>query len=401
MPSTRRSFLASTAAAIPLVAGCTTFSSAPEPDDPPPAGADDQPDRDRHVFGASGEWSSFGANAANNRQVADGEAPVDGVTEQWRAPFPELSHAEPIVADGTVYVATREELRALDANSGDELWTAAGVSAPPLVLDGVVYAATGDAIRALDAESGDEVWERTLETAGQVTAPSTYAGDQLVCGAGERVVSLAPDSGEVRWTQDVFGQVLDHPAFLSGHWSVVATEAGRVYLLNPDGVGAWQWQLPATPMAPPVVDAESVYVNCRDGGTYALRDGDDAEMAQRWRADTGWAPGGVGFADGLAFVANGSHLEAIDTESGSRAWREPTGDWTQTAPTFARDTVFVGGDALYAFDPTPGGDPSGGPALRFEHSFAGRVGPGPVLDDGTLYVAAEVEDGEVALVALA
>jgi outer membrane protein assembly factor BamB len=91
----------------------------------------------------------------------------------------------------------------------------------------------------------------------------------------------------------------------------------------------------------------------------------------------------------------------VDTESGSATWREPVGDWPQTAPTVARDTVFVGGDALYAFDPTPGGDPAGGPALRFEHSFAGRVGPGPVLDDGTLYVAAEVEEDEVALVALA
>jgi len=402
MPSTRRSFIASTAAAVPLVAGCATFSGSSGPDDPPPAGSDDRTDRDRHVFGANGEWSSFGANAANNRQVADGRAPVDGVTEQWRAPFPQLSHQEPVVADGTVYAASGDRLRALDAETGDERWTASGTDAPPLVLDGVVYAAREQTLRALDADSGDTVWDREFDGPGQVTSPSTYGGDQLVCGAGERVVGLDPETGGVEWTRELFGQVRHHPAFLSGYWAVVATDAGRVYLLDRDGVGGWQWQLPARPVAPPVADAESVYVNCRDGSTYALMDDDDSSgMGRRWSVDTGWADGGVAVVDGLALVANGGTLEAVDTASGSTAWSEPVGDWGHTAPAAARDTVFVGGDALYAFDATPGGDPAGGPALRFEHSFPGRVGPGPVLDDGTLYTVAEVEEGKTALVALA
>jgi len=404
MPSTRRSFLASgaAAAASALLAGCASLSGDPTPDDPPPSGDVSLGERDRHVYGATGDWSSFGANAANNREVADGRAPVDGVTEQWRAPFPQLSYQEPVVVDGTVYATTRDRLRALDAGSGDERWSVDGADAPPLVLDGVVYAARSRTLRALDAEDGEVVWDREFDGPGRVTSPSTYGGDQLVCGVGERVLGLDPDSGDVQWTQDVFGQVRHHAAFLSGYWAVVATEAGRVYLLDRDGVGGWQWQLPARPVAPPAADADSVYVSCRDGNTYALLDdGGSSGMGRRWRVDTGWADGGLAVVDGLALVANGRALEAVHTDSGSTAWTESTGDWRHTAPTVARDTVFVGGDALYAFDPTPGGDPSGGPALRFEHSFAGRVGPGPVLDDGTLYAVAEVEDGETALVALA
>lgn len=405
MPSTRRSFLASStaAAASALLAGCASLSpGAATPDDPPPAGDVSLGERDRHVYGATGDWSSFGANAANNRQVADGRAPVDGVTEQWRAPFPQLSHNEPVVVDGTVYVATGDRLRALDAETGDERWSADGADAPPLVLDGVVYAARSRTLRALDGDSGEVVWSREFDGPGRVTSPSTYGGDQLVCGVGERVLSLDPASGDEAWTHEVFGQVRHHPAFLSGYWDVVATDAGRVYLLDRDGVGGWQWQLPARPVAPPAADAESVYVNCEDGETYALKDdSDDPEMGRRWSADTGWADGGVAVVDGLALVATGGTLEGVDTGSGSTAWSEATGDWRHTAPTAARDTVFVGGDALYAFDATPGGDPAGGPALRFEHSFAGRVGPGPVLDDGTLYTVAEVEEGETALVALA
>ena len=63
------------------------------------------------------------------------------------------------------------------------------------------------------------------------------------------------------------------------------------------------------------------------------------------------------------------------------------GDWRHTAPCYGRDTLFVGGDRLWALDPTPSG--GAGPAVRFERSFAGRVGPGPVVDDGRLYVVAE------------
>jgi outer membrane protein assembly factor BamB len=150
MPSTRRSFLAGGAAAASsaLLAGCASLSGDSSPDDPPPSGDVSLGERDRHVYGATGDWSSFGANAANNREVADGRAPVDGVTEQWRVPFPQLSYQEPVVVDGTVYATTRDRLRALDAETGDERWSADGADAPPLVLDGVVYAARSRPPRA-------------------------------------------------------------------------------------------------------------------------------------------------------------------------------------------------------------------------------------------------------------
>ncbi|WP_458190030.1 hypothetical protein [Haladaptatus sp. NG-WS-4] len=63
--------------------------------------------------------------------------------------------------------------------------------------------------------------------------------------------------------------------------------------------------------------------------------------------------------------------------------------------------MFVDGDKLYAFDPTPeSGLFEDGPALRFEKSFYGRVGPGPVLDDGSLYVVARTEKRKYLLLAL-
>lgn len=61
----------------------------------------------------------------------------------------------------------------------------------------------------------------------------------------------------------------------------------------------------------------------------------------------------------------------------------------------------MGGDRLWVLDPSSdGGVGSSGPAVRYERSFHGRVGPGPVLDDGTLYVVAKTGAGTTHLLAL-
>jgi len=398
MRTTRRALLSSLAAGAVSVAGCSTLLGSPNPDAPPTAGVDELPDPDGHVFGADGEWSSFGCNAANTREVGDGTAPVDGVSERWREAVAQTTYHAPVVAGDRVYLLDPDELRVLDAADGTELWTAPEVSAVPLVREGIVYATTGDAVRALDAETGERLWERRPDTPGRVTQPATYAGDALVCGAGERVLSLDPETGEIQWQRAVFGQVLEHGVAFSGYGTVVATEAGQIYQLGDEGTGIWRWDLPSPPMSPPTVGTDSIYVSCRNGTTYAL--GDDSSRERHWTADTGWAERGIALAQGLVLVANGTQLHAIGSDSGERQWSQEIGDWRHTAPAVGRDTVFVGGDRLHAFDPTPGDSPDGGPALRFEREFAGRVGPGPVVDDGTLYVVAQVDDEDYALLAL-
>ncbi|WP_247002021.1 PQQ-binding-like beta-propeller repeat protein [Halosolutus gelatinilyticus] len=407
MSPTRRALLASVGAASVAIAGCSELTdrsvTEPDPDDPPESGVDELPDPSRHVNGANGEWSTFGCNAAHTRAVADGEAPVDGVTERWRVEVAQLAYEDPVVVSGRVYFPDGDTLRVFDADDGTELWTFADVYTAPLLWDGVAYVSTHDAVLAIDSESGETLWERTFETPGRVTTTATYAGSSLICGVGEQVVSLDPEDGSVQWRRGVFGQVIDHTAVFMGYYSIVATEAGMVYALAENGIGWKRWQLPAAPTCPPSVDTDAVYVNCRNGTTHALAAGPNADAADgiQWSIDTGAADRGIGLANGVVFVANGRSLQAISSDSGTRYWEYDIGDWRHTAPAFGRDTLFVGGDRLRAVDPTPGGDPSDGPALRFERRFEGRVGPGPVLDDGTLYVVAEVEEEETyALLAL-
>ncbi|WP_339103087.1 PQQ-binding-like beta-propeller repeat protein [Haloterrigena salinisoli] len=404
MSSTRRGVLktAGAGAASATLAGCSLLSRVidSDPDEPPASGVDQLPDPGKHVHGANGDWSSFGCNAGNTRAVADGAAPVDGVTERWRVEIAQTAYRAPVVADGRVYQLDHRTLRVFDAADGTELWTVEDGRTAPLVRDGVAYVPTSSALYALEADTGERLWERTFENPGQVTSPTIYDGRQLVCGAGERVVALDPETGEIRWERDVFGQVLDQLAVFQGYGLVVATEAGEVSLLTGEGTGRWRWELPSAPVGPPSADSDSVYVSCRDGSTYALMDDGLSNPKRNWTADTGWAERGICVVDDLLLVANGRGLHAVDAESGERHWESDIGDWRHTAPAYGRDTVFVGGDCLRAFDPTPGDSPDDGPAVRFEREFAGRVGPGPVLDDGTLYVVTGVEGETFALLAL-
>jgi outer membrane protein assembly factor BamB len=162
--------------------------------------------------------------------------------------------------------------------------------------------------------------------------------------------------------------------------------------------GIRQWQLPSVPKSPPVVGREAAYINCRDGKTYALGGETESPNTVAWTADTGWAAYGIAIARGHVFTA-ATELTAIDADSGSVAWTHPTGEWEVTAPVYARDTIFVGGDQLYALDPTPGGSTADGPAVRYTRDLGDRVGPGPVIDDGRLYVIAGPEDGQPELIA--
>jgi len=397
MPSRRRYLAALGAAGVPL-AGCSSILGSPSADDPPEAGVEDPPDPRSDLHGADGEWSSFGCNASNTRGVADGRAPVDGVTERWRVEVAGSAYREPVVVDGRVYHRFTD-LSAYDAEDGTRLWHRPDVETTPVVRDGIAYAGAEGRLLALDAETGDAEWELTLSKGESVGVPAIHAGEGLYVPVGEAVYKIDPETNSVEWSRDTFGRVIGPPAYVSQMGCAFATEAGYVYLLGHDGTGFGRWRLPAVPEAPLTADANALYVNCLDGETYGI----DMEQSPRldidWHAETGWTSGGIAVRQ-FVYAAGTKGLRAIDPDSGDSLWEYDTGTWRWTAPALGRDTLFVGGDNLYALDPTPGSGAPDEPAVRFEKSFHGRVGPGPVLDDGTIYVVAETGERTYHLLAL-
>lgn len=371
------------------LSGCSGVFGDPAPDEPPTPGRANTLDPDDHILGATGEWSSFGCNATNNRSVEDEQAPVDGVEERWRVPLEGHSGIrEPLVADGIVYFTQGSTLTAYDADDGTKRWSAA-IEDFPLVWEGLVYVPTecdeAECLTALDPETGEQLWSHSFDE--RVGSPCTFAGRWLMFAVGERIVWFDLETRTVASERQVFGPVFHPPAAPFDGTVTVTTQAGHVYSLS-EGEGFRQWRLPVVPKSAPVYDQDGCYVNCRDGKTYAMGLDDGSSLEVAWSVRTGWAEYGIAVAASQLFTAGSRKLTAVDAESGEQAWTYANGEWAHTAPVYGRDTVFVGGDKLYALDPDPGGNLGDGPAVRYTRDLGGRVGPGPVLNDGRLYVVA-------------
>ena len=119
----------------------------------------------------STDWASQNLNLDNNRFASLDEintATVGRLTEQWSyevGPTDNITEVTPLVVDGVMYLHSRSTLFALDAATGEELWTAvldAGSQGGspvrgPTFAGGNIYAYRGADLYAMDAGDGSPV----------------------------------------------------------------------------------------------------------------------------------------------------------------------------------------------------------------------------------------------------
>jgi len=263
--------------------------------------------------------------------------------ENGEAVWTALQRAEPegvTVSDGVVYTASRdrEAVYALDAHSGEKLWTAnvTGITTPA-VREDLLFVSSYSGVHALGAESGEEYWEIDPEDA--VRAPLT-AGEDLVYGTHrEAIVAYDVDSGDRQWSQaGYFGGVspalVDGTLYVSGH----PGEGNRSW--SPDG---------------------------RSGLQAIALDAATGDVEWTFTPET-FIRGSPVVADGVVYVPSRNWLYAIDADSGDLRWRQPF-EWAVSTPAVADGRVLasVGGrltsvagpdvepahDALDALEPAP------------------------------------------------
>jgi outer membrane protein assembly factor BamB len=196
----------------------------------------------------------------------------------WSQPTGE-GYSVPVVAGGRVFIHARvankdeEELLALDAKTGKELWRKSYSRAPfrsvlntgpqgtPCVVGGKVYAygITG-VLTCFDAETGNQLWQQDVFKTLKVTLPRfgvtcspLVVGDRVlvsVGGKGSAVVAFDADKGEIAW------KALDGPVstaspivFLNrakkgGNLEAVFVNGRSLVALNPfDGAVSWEYAL--------------------------------------------------------------------------------------------------------------------------------------------------------------
>lgn len=170
----------------------------------------------------------------NNKLIA---LDLDG-NEIWDPiDLPASSYCTPAVHNGLVYVGCENyqgsSLFAFDENTGEEIWNASigliGKSAP-VVADGKVFVLSreqslfalkgDDKVSALDAETGEMLWNKTIgndttiignvlkgygydnliATSSPVSTPAYYQGTLFVMSINGVLFAIDSETGEEKWT---------------------------------------------------------------------------------------------------------------------------------------------------------------------------------------------------------
>lgn len=145
--------------------------------------------------------------------------------------------ASPAVADGTLYIGSRDaSLYAIDPSDGRVRWTfgdgSAWVVASVAVHDGRVFngRSSSGRFRAIDAASGAELWVH--ETGGLVFSSATVVGSTVYVGSGSgRLFAFDAATGAVRWSLATDGPIVSSPAVWDGR-VYVGSDDGTVYAVK-------------------------------------------------------------------------------------------------------------------------------------------------------------------------
>lgn len=320
---------------------------------------------------------------------------------RWRRSYAGRVVGAPVVADGTVIVATVTpgdgggELVAVGATDSERRWrvTIPEPRTGPAVDDGVVAVGTTTSVVGYDLSSGDRRWSVDV---GPAVASVAAAVDGFYATRAGRSVVAVSSAGEQRWRRELRAV----GPLAAGTVAVVAPvgdetangeESARIVGLDP-ATGEREWTVEPAPGrlgARPIVDGDRVYV-----AGERLTAWDAAEGTASWSFDPGAEVLGTRpvVADGAVHVGAGipyvdpeyGTVFRLDRRSGTPGYEYRTDD-AVTALAGDDDGLFARvGRTLHAVVP-------GSVRTRWRLD----VPRGPIAaSDGTCYVAVQPPVGE-------
>jgi outer membrane protein assembly factor BamB len=279
----------------------------------------------RYDLGTPIEWSPAVADGAVYVTDADGTLyAIDTVerTQRWETDVGAVGRASPTVSEGTVYAysKTDQTVTAVDAAGGTTEWSVTlassrpddrGQGSSPTVADGTVY--VGDenhGLYALDAESGETLWTAELEQP-HVTTPAVDLDVVVVptrTSSGTSLAALDAASGAVKWERG-WGGFGRSPAIV----------AGTVYVSRSAKLEAWdlvtgerQWEGDAGSSVEPNAVTDGVVWTT--SSTQLLAVGTEDGTVRR-SVDLGDSGGGLTVGGGAVYVETDDELHVVDADS--------------------------------------------------------------------------------------
>lgn len=307
---------------------------------------------------SASDWTTYRGNARRTG-ATDADGPGADVGTE-RSMDPGGSVAEPVVADGTLYLgittthspsASEGYVAAYDPATGDERWRRGGISRPgtPTVGDGTVYFATygtedadGSGFFALDAGTGETKWHRPASFG---LDGALFADGRLYGEAAGDACELDTGTGEVRWrAEGVSGGACYADGILFYGAGVALDAADGTVRWDVSGDVGNEW-------------SDDVVQTVVDGVTYGTLSGQDvptevqarsaADGSLRWSHSPGsgsyWRFDRLAVANGRVVCLFGDTVHALDARTGEEAWTYEADVQLTSSPTMASGTVYVGG----------------------------------------------------------
>ena len=312
----------------------------------------------------------------------------DRSTRHLRELYTDVS-LEPVYADERLYAVSDGSLVALEADGSGRAWTFSTSEEPAssaVVYGGLIYWRTEGTLHAIRSEHGDGCW--STPTTASIRGPPV-ANDELVVTTAR--------SGAVSVVTAEYGRAVrsfrpphrpSSATLADGDLYVTSLEGGIAAYDATAGTERWRFAPNCAMFAPPVVDAEAVYVSTvDDGGVCAL---DRETGGPRWSQRVGssvWTRPLVS-ADTVFVGGDDGTLVAIRPADGVELWTTVVPERLTSEPVLVGDTLYVGcTDGMYAMHPETG-------VIRRRFELCGDVAVVPGSDSvfvrdqrGSLFVA--------------
>ncbi|QKY19223.1 PQQ-binding-like beta-propeller repeat protein [Halolamina sp. CBA1230] len=344
----RRRFLQASAAAVAVgSAGCLGGSS--------PAQKAAQRRIDHGTTPPAGTWPTADYDARGTRHNPDAALPRSAPATEWSVSFPGVASSV-IVGPEFVYASSDEATVAVTPD-GTEQWRVE-VGGGLTYVAGRLYV-TDDDLVALDAESGDEIWR-----ASDGEGPNAVFESRGTVYVTERtrLRGFHADSGEERWRIETDR----YPRLVADDGQVAVVTGRRVRFLEPGEVEDGLFREPEPQVVetlepgwyPEIIDATLV-----DGSFYLGQFGDSvADLNatarkfdlmtddERWVTPFDWSGvGAIAVDDERVYAAPyratldpmESAVVALDRETGTEVWHDD-GELLGS-PTVGGDVVVAGG----------------------------------------------------------
>lgn len=280
------------------------------------------------------------------------------------------------------------------------------------VVDGnLFFGSTSGELIALDAASGDELWSpvsfETTSSGGFGCAASTSAvaiygtpavggGLFYIGGFDGKVRAISADTSAVRWVYPREGNlntILGGPIIAQDR-VYFATVGGIVYALDATtGDFVWQFEAGDAIWSTPIISGDTLFVGSFDKKLYAL---DIATGEERWQQP--FETQGPLLATPLVYentvyVASfDRHIYALNATSGERIWQFPTDDetgnrpknWFWASPVICDNTIYAPNmdGSVYVLDADSG-------ALITTIDLGGAISSSPVVAGNKVFIANE------------